>query len=232
MSIRGLRILVTGGTAGIGKATAEMLIEAGAEVAITGRDTEKLNKTADELQAVAVDLDQSDYNSIPVKFQQTLEKLGGLDVLINNAGIGEFARIDELKISEFEDVFAVNVFGLSLLTQEAVKVFRKQQSGNIINIASTAALKGFAGGSVYAASKFALRGLTQCWQAELRKDNIRVMLVNPSEVPTAFGSKDRVERPEEASKLTSVEIAHAIKATLEMDKRGFIPELSVWATNP
>ena len=104
--------------------------------------------------------------------------------------------------------------------------------GNIINIASTAALKGFARGTVYAASKFAVRGLTQCWQAELRKENIRVMLVNPSEVTTAFNNKKRIERDEEKKKLTPKEIAHAIVSAIKMDKRGFIPELNVWATNP
>ena len=74
--------------------------------------------------------------------------------------------------------------------------------------------------------------MTQCWQAELRKDNIRVILVNPSEVATAFGSDDSVERVAAPNKLSSVEIAHAIKSVLEMDDRGMIPELSVWATNP
>jgi 3-oxoacyl-[acyl-carrier protein] reductase len=131
-----------------------------------------------------------------------------------------------------QSVFGTNVFGLTLLSQSILPHFKKQKKGNIVNIASTAALKGFARGSVYAASKFAVRGLTQCWQAELRKENIRVMLVNPSEVPTAFNQTDRVERPDEAQKLSSTEIAHSIKAALEMDDRGFIPELSVWATNP
>jgi 3-oxoacyl-[acyl-carrier protein] reductase len=74
--------------------------------------------------------------------------------------------------------------------------------------------------------------MTQCWQAELRKYNVRVFLISPSEVATAFGSKDNVERTAPANKLRSEEIAHAIKSVLEMDDRGFIPELAVWATNP
>ena len=124
------------------------------------------------------------------------------------------------------------MFGVALLTQEAVKIFKEQDYGNIVNIASTASLNGFPNGSIYAASKFALRGMTQCWQKELRKHNIRVMLINPSEVPTAFGSADRTERPDVKSKLTSVDIAHVIKSALEMDNRGFIPEVNIWATNP
>nr|MBA3901950.1 short-chain dehydrogenase [Bacteroidota bacterium] len=75
-------------------------------------------------------------------------------------------------------------------------------------------------------------GMTQCWQADLRKYNVRVMGINPSYVATAFGTVDGVEKTAEPNKLTGTEIAHTIKSALEMDVRGFIPELSVWATNP
>ncbi len=122
--------------------------------------------------------------------------------------------------------------GLTLITQEVVKFFKTQEKGTIINIGSTAASKGFAGGSVYASSKFALRGLTQCWRSELRKYNIRVALVNPSEVPTAFNNVNREERKEVSNKLSSHEIAHAIQNVIGMDSRGFISEMDVWATNP
>jgi 3-oxoacyl-[acyl-carrier protein] reductase len=74
--------------------------------------------------------------------------------------------------------------------------------------------------------------MTMCWQMELRKHNIRVVMINPSEVATAIGSADRVERTAAPNKLSSAEIAHAIKSVLEMDDRGFIPEFEVWATNP
>ena len=79
---------------------------------------------------------------------------------------------------------------------------------------------------------FALRGLTECWRHELRRENIRVMLINPSEVTTAFNNKKRLERENEPKKLTPNEIAHAIVSSIRMDDRGFIPELNVWATNP
>ena len=158
--------------------------------------------------------------------------MGGLDVLINNAGIGEFSKLEDIKLSQFENIFATNVFGLTMLTQEVVKFFKTQQYGSIINIGSSASLNGFPSGSVYCASKFALRGLTECWRHELRRDNIRVILINPSEVTTAFNNKKRIERDEEENKLTPKEIAHAIVSTIKMHKRGFIPELNVWATNP
>ena len=140
--------------------------------------------------------------------------------------------MDSLNYDDFKKIFDVNVFGLSLLTKEIVPLMKNQKSGTIINIGSSASLKGFKGGSVYAASKFAVRALTQCWQAELREFNIRVCQVNPSEVKTAFNDQNRIERELEDKKLRPIEIAHAITSALEMDDRGFINELNVWATNP
>jgi 3-oxoacyl-[acyl-carrier protein] reductase len=232
MQLTNARILLTGGSLGIGKETARLLVEAGAKVLITGRDAERLQQAARETGAIPVVADIGLPEGIDKMMQAVNEQLGGLDVLINNAGIGEFAPIDEVKLEQFHKVYAVNVFGLAMLTQKAVHLFKKQASGNIINIASSAGVKGFKNGSVYASSKFALRGMTECWRDELRPFNIRVMLVNPSEVTTAFGNPQRKERADEAKKLRATEIAYVIKAALEMDNRGFIPELSVWATNP
>ena len=109
---------------------------------------------------------------------------------------------------------------------------KRNMEGTIINIGSTASLKGYKNGSIYSSSKFAVRSLTQCWQSELRPFNIRVCQVNPSEVTTAFGNSKRVERDKVYNKLTSKEISHAIISSIEMDNRGFINELNVWATNP
>ncbi|MGD2091658.1 MAG: SDR family oxidoreductase [Candidatus Aminicenantes bacterium] len=232
MKLKDAKILITGGSLGIGKVTAKVLVESGAAVVITGRHQSRLDKAAAETGAFPLVADISLARDRERTIAECLQKLNGLDVLINNAGIGEFAAISEFTLEQFQKVFEVNVFGTALMTQLAVEIFEKQKSGNIINIASTAAVKGFEQGTVYAASKFALRGMTQCWQAELRKHNIRVMEINPSEVTTAFANPDRVERPDQPNKLRSQEIAHAIKAMLEMENRGFIPELTVWATNP
>tara|TARA_Y100000992_G_scaffold298397_1_gene263486 strand:+ start:133 stop:837 length:705 start_codon:yes stop_codon:yes gene_type:complete len=231
-NLSGKKVLLTGGSSGIGKATAIELVENGAIVCITGRDKVKLENVASKINAIPIHLDVGKYNSIAVKTLDAFHSMGGIDVLINNAGIGEFAKLEDIKVSHFETTFSTNVFGLTMLTQEVVKFFKTQQHGTIINIGSSAATSGFPLGSVYCASKFALRGLTECWRHELRRDNIRVVLVNPSEVPTAFNNKDRVERDEKENKLTSREISHAIVSAINMDKRGFIPELNVWATNP
>jgi 3-oxoacyl-[acyl-carrier protein] reductase len=230
--ISGKKVLVTGGSSGIGRATAKDLISKGAIVSITGRNKEKLERVASEINAIPIHLDASKYNTIAVKTLDAFHSMGGIDVLVNNAGIGEFAKLDDIKISHFENIFATNVFGLTMLTQEVVKFFKTQQHGTIINIGSSAATSGFPSGSVYSASKFALRGLTECWRHELRRDNIRVILVNPSEVTTAFNDKNRTEREVQDNKLRPSEISHVIISAIQMDDRGFIPELNVWATNP
>ena len=193
-NLSGKKVLITGGSSGIGKATAIDLVGRGAIVCITGRNKVKLEKVASEINAIPIHFDVSKYNSIAVKTLDAFHTMGGIDVLINNAGIGEFAKLEDIKVNHFESIFATNVFGLTMLTQEVVKFFKTQQYGMIINIGSSAATSGFPSGSVYCASKFALRGLTECWRHELRRENIRVVLVNPSEVPTAFNNKDRIER--------------------------------------
>jgi len=233
MNIKNSNVLITGGSSGIGKETARQFIAKGANVVITGRYNQKLQQVAAEMGAIPFLFDISDLRSIPQKTKEIINLLNGkVDVLVNNAGIGVFPVLGEITEQDLMDIYKTNVFGLTLLTQEILPVFKKQNCGNIINIGSTASLKGFARGSVYAASKFAVRGLTQSWQAELRKDNIRVSLVNPSEVTTAFANLTREERNEESNKLSSEEIAHTIISTVEMRDKGFIPEVTVWATNP
>jgi 3-oxoacyl-[acyl-carrier protein] reductase len=232
MELHNQVILVTGGSLGIGKTTAELLAKDGARLIITGRDEERLEKAAKEIGAFSVKADMANETDIFKIRDAVLNEFGQLDCLINNAGIGVFNHLDHVSWQDFESVFRVNVFGAAILTSIFVPQFKKQKSGNIINIGSTAGMKGFERGTIYAASKFALRGMTQCWQAELRKFNVRVFLVNPSEVATAFGSTSRQERTASQNKLRSQEIAHVIKNMLLMDDRGFVPELAVWATNP
>ena len=233
MKIKNSKILITGGSLGIGKETAKLLVQQGAKVVITGRDKSRLNKAAKETGAIPCVFDISDFKSIQENAEKCIALLDGkIDAIINNAGIGVFPKLGEIKIEDFHQVYATNVFGLTLLTQEIVKNFKDQNFGTIINIGSTASLKGFVGGTVYASSKFALRGMTQTWQAELRKFNIRVTLVNPSEVTTAFANEERIEREEVPNKLNSQEVADTIVSALKMRDKGFIPEVTIWATNP
>jgi 3-oxoacyl-[acyl-carrier protein] reductase len=233
MELNDAVILITGGSLGIGRVTAKKLAQAGAKVIITGRNKERLEKATEEIGAFPIVADVAIEADVERTYEIVKKEFGRLDVLINNAGIGgEFNDVSTVNLSDFESVFRTNVFGAAMMAKHAANIFKEQQSGVIINIASTAGVKGFERGTVYAGTKFALRGMTQCWQAELRKFNVRVMLINPSEVATAFNNPDRTEREPADNKLRSEDIAHAIKSVLEMDNRGFIPELSVWATNP
>ncbi len=233
MDLKDKIALVTGGNSGLGKATAKLLIQEGAVAIITGRDHNKTQEVAEEIGAIPFKCDVTNDNEINALYTFISEEYGKLDILINNAGIGKRRELTELTREDMKEIYEVNVFGAAMVAQGAAKIFKKQQSGDIVNIASTASLKGYPTGSIYCSSKFALRGMTQCWQGELRRDNIRVIQVNPSEVPTAFGDEEnREERPLEDNKLRPFEIAHTIVSTLKMDNRGYIPEVTVHATNP
>ena len=233
MNVKGKNIIITGGSLGIGKETARTLVEKGANVLITGRSESRLIEAKRFTGAKIIEFDISDHEKTPDNAKKCIDILDGrVDVLINNAGIGVRRSVDELNIDDFLKVFNVNVFGLALFTKEIIPRMIKKSYGTIINIGSTASLKGYKNGSIYSSSKFAVRCLTQCWQAELRPHNIRVCQVNPSEVTTAFGNSERVERENVDNKLTSKEISHSIISAIEMDDRGFINELNIWATNP
>lgn len=198
-------------------------------VAITARGRDRLEKTASEIGAFPINADAANEDDIKKTYDEFFKKFNKLDCLINNAGIGGGDEIDNLTLDIFQKVYSVNIFGAAMMAKYAAIHFKERNYGNIVNIGSTAGTKGYPGGTVYSSSKFALKGMTQCWQAELRKFNIRVMLINPSEVTTSFGGAKRDDQP---NKLRGEEIAHSIAAALEMDDRGFIPELTVWATNP
>jgi len=229
MDITTAKVLITGGSSGIGFETARQLAMQGARVAICGRDAAKLRRAADDLGAFGVECDVAREDHVIRMIESVVEAFDGFNVLINNAGFGHFAPLVETKLEDMQRIYATNVFGAMVVARESAKHFiAAGKGGNIVNIASTAGQRGFAGGTAYASSKFAVSGMTECWRAELRKHDIRVMQINPSEVQTAFFRG----RAFSERKLRGEEIAHAIISMLSMDDRGFTTEMSVWATNP
>src|ERR1017187_1367848 len=226
MNLKNAVALITGGSSGIGRAIAQTLVTSGARVAITGRDKHRLAETAQELGVHPIHADVALEADVLRTYREVFQQFGDLDILVNNAGIGSFKNLVDFDLQSFEAVFATNVTGAMLMAREAAKHFIKRQRGDIVNIASTAALRGAPGGTAYYASKFALRGMTECWRAELRKHNIRVFLLNPSEVLTNFSAVAGFKQEQNETKLLAEDIAHMVKAVLEMNDRGFTPELS------
>ena len=228
-----IRALVTGGSSGIGRATAQLLIQRGGRVVISARNEAALRRTASEIGAIPIPGDVSDENDVRRMVAGAISELGDYNVLVNNAGIGSFAPLLDTTAEMMRRVWEINVLGATLVARESARHFVARGSGSIVNIASTAGSRGSAGGSAYSSSKFALSGLTQCWRAELRTKNIRVMQVNPSEVLTDFFANAGNPRPtDNPTKLHAEDIAHAIASMLEMDDRGFVTDTTVWATNP
>ncbi|MHC4136967.1 MAG: SDR family oxidoreductase [Planctomycetota bacterium] len=232
MDLNGAKALVTGGSEGIGRAIAAALHQEGCDVVITARRRELLEATAADLDVGWICGDVGREEDAVRTVREFVDRHGRIDILINNAGFGIFAELVDTDLARLEEVYRTNVYGAFLMAREAARHFVRQESGHLVNISSTAGTKGFSGGTAYASSKFALKGMTECWRDELRRHNVRVILVNPSEVVTPFATKAGYEQEASPRKLRPKDIADAVLGALKMDERGFLPEFSVFATNP
>ena len=223
------RFLITGGSQGIGGALVDRARAAGHQVVFTGRNRELIEKVAADTGAhgLAADVASGDDNARTVEACRDL--MGGVDVLVNNAGYAYRGEIGELDVEAMRRMFAVNVFGLVDITNRVVPMMKEQKEGDIINIASTSGMKGGPGATAYGGSKWAVRGISQSWQAELRPHGIRVLSLCPSEVQTDFGGRTGRNNP---NKLFADDIAATVMAALEMPRRVLWPELAVFANNP
>jgi 3-oxoacyl-[acyl-carrier protein] reductase len=233
MKLSDINALVTGGSSGIGKATAQAITEAGGKVVIAARNEEKLKASAAEIGAIPIQCDVRKENEVIDLVEETTKQLDNYNVLINNAGYGTFSKLVNLSATDLESQLRTNTIGAMMVARETARYFIQQSYGNIINVSSSAGKKGFEGGTAYVASKFALSGMTECWRSELRPHNIRVMQINPSEVQTEFSENaGQGGRAFNETKLIAEDIAQTIISMLALPDRGFITETSVWATNP
>jgi len=233
VDLKNAAALVTGGSCGIGFETARILRERGARVAICARHQPMLDSAAKQIGALPIVADVSQEEDVQRLIRTVIKEYGDYNVLINNAGFGAFAPLVDLTAEEFFRVWQTNVLGAMLVARESARHFIGRSYGNIVNISSTAGQRGTANGSAYCASKFALHALTECWRAELRQHNIRVMQVNPSEVQTSFGAEQSAPASaENPTKLTAPDIGRVIVSMLETEDHGFVTESTIWATNP
>jgi 3-oxoacyl-[acyl-carrier protein] reductase len=227
--MRKRRFLITGGSQGIGAALVDRARAGGHDAVFTGRDPGRIEETAAHTGALGVAADVANPADNERTVAACLERMGGIDVLINNAGYAYRAEIGALDVDAMRRVFEVNVFGMVDITNRVVPLMKAQGEGDIVTIASTSGMKGGVGGTAYGGSKWAVRGITQSWQAELRPHSIRVMCVCPSEVQTNFDGKTGRNNP---NKLYAVDIADTIMTAIEMPRRVLWPEVAVFAANP
>ncbi|MFA5910519.1 MAG: SDR family NAD(P)-dependent oxidoreductase [Vicinamibacterales bacterium] len=223
------RFLITGGSQGIGAALVAQARQAGHQVVFTGRNAAQIAEVATATGAHGVKADVAvDADNARV-VEACRGQMGGIDVLINNAGTGYSAEIGALDIDKMRQLFGTNVFGMVDLTNRVVPLMKAQGSGDIVNLASTSGMKGAKGGTAYAGSKWAVRGISQCWQAELRPLGIRVVCICPSEVQTNWMGRSGRNNP---NKLYADDIAATIMAGLNLPRRVLWPEVAVFANNP
>ena len=182
--------VVTGGSRGIGRAIAEALVRKGTKVVICGRDAAALGEAVKDLSAEGEisgkTCDVGRWEDVEHFFEFVVETYGGVDVLVNNAGVGRFAPVDELSLDDWRAVIDTNMSGVFYCTRAAVPLMRKRGGGFILNIGSLAGKNPFAGGAAYNASKFGLNGFSEAMMMDLRHDDIRVSQIMPGSVQTDF----------------------------------------------
>lgn len=233
----GKKALVTGGSSGIGKATATLLAERGADVAILARNAERLEAAAAEIRQAApsakvviVAADISDAAAARAAAAETLEKLGGLDILVNNAGITHPGYLHEISDDVFESMMRVNYFGTVHMTRALLKHFMTQRSGNICNVSSLLGYLGIFGYTAYAASKFAIVGFSDCLRQELLSYGVKISVVFPPDTDTPQLHEENRIKPAETKAIAGTvktlqprDVAEALLAGIASGRYHVVP---------
>lgn len=237
ISLKGKNALITGAGRGIGKAVALALAAEGVNVALLGRTEKNVVEVAKEAMNLGVEVvtavaDISSLEEVNKASGVILDKFSSIDILINNAGIGRFGKFMELEVKDWEKVIQVNLMGTYYVTRAFLPQMIAQKSGDIVNISSTAGLRGAGITSAYSASKFAVLGLTESLMQEVRKDNIRVTALTPSTVATDMAIDLNLTDGNPESVMQPEDIAELVVSQLKLNKRVFVKDAGIWSTNP
>lgn len=228
--------LVTGATRGIGRAIAKMLLQEGAQVAICGREqhavdqavTELYSETGGKVAGKAADVRK--HEDIAELFRFVDTNFGGLDVLVNNAGVGVFRSVSDLSVEEWQHTLETNLSGVFYCCREAFPRFQIRGGGYIVNISSLAGKNPFAGGAAYNASKFGLNGFTEAMMLDKRNDNVRVSYIMPGSVATEFSGHGTDSGTD--WKIHPEDIAEIVQSLIRMPERTLISRVEVRPSRP
>jgi 3-oxoacyl-[acyl-carrier protein] reductase len=236
MRLSGQIALVTGAGRGIGRAIAHSLASEGAQVVLVSRTLSELERVQKEIKSAGgiADVISSDITKaqeIGKLFAEIKSRFGRLDILINNAGIGKFVSVKELKVEDFDAMWNLNMRGLFLCTQQAIPFMESQKSGIIVNISSLAGKNAFVNGAGYAATKWALMGFSKCLLLEERQYNIRVVTVCPGSVDTAFSAHEEGSNRKDKI-LSPQDVAETVLSAILMPARAMVSEIDIRPTNP
>jgi NAD(P)-dependent dehydrogenase (short-subunit alcohol dehydrogenase family) len=236
MNLNGKTAIVTGSTKGIGRAIAEALVREGVNVCISARNAGEVEQAVSELGdageggVTGAVCDVRDYDEVKALVEHTVEEFGGVDVLVNNAGIGVFGRVEETTPENFRAVLETNLFGVFYCCREAIPQMKKRGGGYIINISSLAGTNAHPKMTAYNASKFGLNGFSEAMMQEVRHDGIKVSYIMPGSVNTHFGN----EEPDESKdwQLQPADIARVVLDLLHMEERSLPSRIEIRPSRP
>ncbi len=236
MDYEGKNAIVTGGTRGIGRAIAGALLREGMNVCVSARTPEDVEQAVGELgdagdaNVTGVVCDVRVHEEVRAMFEHADEELGGVDVLVNNAGVGLFKTVEETDPEEFRAVLETNLFGVFYCCREAVPRMRARGGGYVINVSSLAGANPHPRMAAYNASKFGLNGFSEAFMQEVRHDRIKVSYVMPGSVNTEFGG-DTVS-DERAWQLQPEDIARVVTGLLRHDERSLPSRVEIRPSRP
>ena len=227
--------IVTGGTKGIGRAIADALLAEGVSVCVSARHVDVIGRTsrpADKSSGheIMFPSDVRNYDHVTGLIAYTVKEFGGLDILINNAGIGMFETVEETSPEDFRAVLETNLFGVFYCCHAAIPEMKKRGGGYIINISSLAGANPHPRMAAYNASKFALNGFSEALMQEVRQDNIKVSYIMPGSVNTEFGGDSPSD--DQSWQLTPADIARVAIDLLHHDDRALPSRIEIRPSKP